>query len=143
MLYLDRFVKWIKCPSCIRVTLTGLKGLLIAIGPTTLLILQTLGYPTTDVEKGIATATTILGVVLTMLDQLPSALVKSTKDIEGVQVHVDTSLDPKTGKPIAPQAVVNIANSPTPDVFPMIGGPRQPSDHDDAPTVDPSKVTET
>lgn len=139
-----RFTKWITCPSCIRATMTGLKGLLIASGPTFIAVMQALGYPTTDLEKGIATATTVVGLVLTILDQMPASLVKGAKDIEGVQVHVDTTRDPDTGKPTsAPASVVKLAESPMPDVFPMVGGPRSPSEHDDAPTkptIDPSKV---
>lgn len=137
--WFTRFSKWITCPSCVRATMTGLKGLLIASGPTFIAVMQALGYPTTDLEKGIATATTIVGLVLTILDQMPAALVKSTKEIEGVQVHVDTSINPDTNKPVAPQSVVNLANSPMADVFPMIGGPRVPTEHEDAPAVDASK----
>lgn len=128
---LEDFKKWISCASCIKTTVIGLKGLLIAVGPTTIALMQTMGYPTTDVEKGIATATTILGLVLTMLEKTSATMVKDAKDIEGVQVHVDTTLDPATGKPIAPQSVVNLANGPTPDVFPMVGGPRQPTEHEE------------
>lgn len=128
----EDFMKWIKCASCIKATITGLKGLLIAVGPATIATMQALGYPTTEVEKGIATVTTIIGLILTVMEKTPAAMVKDAKDLQGVQVHVDTSLDPATGKPIAPQSVVNLANGPMPDVFPMIGGPRVPTEHDDA-----------
>jgi hypothetical protein len=131
----EQFIKWIKCPSCIKATIIGLKGLLIAVGPATIAVMQAMGYPTTELEKGIATATTIIGLVLTVMEKTPAAMVKDAKDLQGVQVHVDTSLDPATGKPIAPQSVVNLANSPMPDVFPMVGGPRVPTEHDDKPTA--------
>lgn len=137
---LERFVKWIKCVSCIKATITGLKGLLIAAGPSTIAIMQMMGYPTSELEKGIAAATTILGIVLTTMEKTSAAMVKDAKDIEGVQVHVDTSIDPATNKPVAPESVVKLANGPTADVFPMEGGPRQPSDHEDAPAIDASKT---
>lgn len=131
---LERFVKWISCAVCIKATVTGLKGLLIAAGPTAIAVAQVIGYPTTELEKGIAVATTILGLVLTVLEKTPAAMVKDAKDIEGVQVHVDTSIDPATNKPVAPESVVKLAEGPMPDVFPMDGGPRLPTEHDDAPT---------
>lgn len=136
------FMDWLKCPSCIKATITGLKGLLIAAGPSIIAAMQMMGYQTSPVEKGIATATTILGLVLTIMEKTPAAMVKDAKDLEGVQVHVDTSINPETGKPVAPQSVVNLANGPMPDVFPMVGGPREPSVHEgaaEAPTVDVSK----
>ncbi len=53
-----------------------------------------------------------------------AAKVNVAKDVEGVQIHVDTE-SPNTSK-----AVVELAKGPTPDVFPMIGGRREPSDHE-------------
>lgn len=135
-----KFVEWISCGSCIKATITGLKGLLIASGPTAIAVAQMIGYPTTELEKGIAVATTILGLVLTVMEKTPAAMVRDAKDIQGVQVHVDTSIDPATNKPVAPESVVKLANSPMPDVFPMADGPRLPTQHDDAPAVDPSKT---
>lgn len=127
----EDFKKWISCAACIKTTLAGLKGLLIAVGPTVIALGPILGYQTGEVEKIIATVTTIVGLVLTVLDKTSAAMVRDAKDIEGVQVHVDTSINPDTQKSFAPSSVVKLAEGPMPDVFPMVGGPRQPTDHED------------
>lgn len=123
-----KFLAWLKSVNW-KQLFTGLKVLLATIGPTLLALAPTLGYQTTEVEKALATATTIIGLVLTLMERTQANMVLDAKDIKGVQVHVDTSRD-LTGKPLAaPASVVAIAESPVPDVFPMEGGPREPTDN--------------
>jgi hypothetical protein len=122
---MEKFIAWFKGVPW-KQTITGLKVGLAALGPTLISLAPMLGYQPTEVEKIIAGATTILGVVLTLMERTSAAMVKDAKDIQGVQVHVDTQ-DSNT-----PASVVKLATGPTPDVFPMIGGPRVPSEHEDA-----------
>lgn len=125
---IGRFVKWFKGVPW-KQTITGLKASLVAAGPTIIQASQMMGYYPTEVEKGIGYALTIVGIVLLIMEKTSAAMVKDAKDIEGVQVHVNTK-DPGT-----PASVVRLAEGPTPDVFPMKGGPRSPSDHEDAPST--------
>lgn len=107
-------------------------------GPVTNILVQQFGVAEGNVKMwlDLFTAVTVIGGGgWAIADSTPAAVIKDAKEIQGVQVHVDTSIDPDTQKPVAPESVVKLAVGPTPDVFPMVGGPRQPSEHDETTVV--------
>lgn len=122
----------------------GQIGVLLT-GPITNLLVQQFGMAEGSIKLwlDLFTAVTVIGGGgWALADSTPAAVVKDAKDIEGVQVHVDTTTNPETGKPVAPESVVKLAESPMPDIFPMIGGPRVPTEHEipsSEARIDPSK----
>jgi hypothetical protein len=101
----------------IKQIMTLLKAVLVGIGPSLLEITALLGYETSTVEKVIAAAVSITGLILLVLERTDRALVVDTKDIKGVQIHVDPLTAPK---PVVAASLDPKVN----DVLPMVGGPR-------------------
>lgn len=94
-------------------TLTALKAGLASGGPSIIAVMQMFGYQASDVEKVVALVTTVVGIVLLVIDKSDTALVKDAASVPGTCVHVDTA--------VAPPAVVKAAlDRDVKDVVPMV-----------------------
>lgn len=97
-------------------------------GPLAALILSKTGITEGEYTLYVSLALAILpGAIVVVWGWFSNRMVTQVKEVsqtEGVQVHVDTEAAS------TPKDIVALAQSPAPDVFPMVGGPRQPSDHD-------------
>ncbi len=96
-----------------------LKGLLVAGGPLAAILTNQFGMDDgtvkTIIESG-AAIVSIVGLLWLGAGGTDKAVVQQAAEVKGVQVHVDTAR--------APEAVVEVAQSTNPDVWPMVGGPR-------------------
>lgn len=59
----------------VKQTVIGLKGLLIAVGPTLIALGPTLGYEPSQIEKWIGTATTVIGLVLVVMEKSSTTII--------------------------------------------------------------------
>lgn len=96
------------------------KGLLVAGGPITVILVNLLGMdpgPAEKIVQGLAALASVGGIVWLALGRTDANMVKDAASVPGTQVHVDPL--------VAPTPVVNAAMSPeVKDVVPMVGGPR-------------------
>ncbi len=93
---------------------TALKAALATGGPSIISFMSVFGYSPSDAEKVVAGITTIVGIVLLILDKSDARLAKDAASLTGVQVHVDPQK--------AAGAVVEAIHTTT-DVVPMTGAP--------------------
>lgn len=97
-------------------------------GPFAALILTKTGITEGDYTLYVNLALAILpGAIVAVWGWTSNRMVTQVKEVaetQGIQVHVDTQ-DAGT-----PKDLVALAKGPAPDIFPMEGGSRQPSEHE-------------
>lgn len=104
------------------------KGLLIAGGPVTIILVNLFGLETGPAEKivqGLGALVSVASLIWLALGRTDSNMVVNASEVKGVQVHVNEDT--------ASSSVIKLAeDKKVADVYPMEGGPRVPPKDEDA-----------